>query len=146
MKNIVLAMALIAGALLCCEGSVAAAEKEPFWRAFLRQFADYMQIMLLATGIVSIIIGQIYTGVLLIGLTLVNAVIGFWQEGKAEESAAAFKQMLHVQAKVRWDSKIVEVPAEELILRLETIRTHFNHIYPKFEVPCLLQASPCERA
>jgi Ca2+-transporting ATPase len=94
---------------------LAAAEKEPVWRAFLRQFADYMQIMLLAAGIVSIIIGQYSTGVLLIGLTLVNAVIGYNQEGKAEESVAALKQMLHVQAKVRRDGKIVLVPAEELV-------------------------------
>jgi Ca2+-transporting ATPase len=94
---------------------LAEAEKEPVWRAFLRQFNDYMQIMLLAAGIVSIIIGQYSTGILLIALTLINAIIGYWQEGKAEESVAALAQMLHVQARVRRDGKIVEVPAEELV-------------------------------
>ena len=82
----------------------------------------------------------------LIGLTLGNAVIGYRQEGKVEESVAALKQMLHVQAKVRGDGKTVEVPAEELIVRLETIRTHFSHIYSKFEVPSLLQASALRKS
>ncbi len=51
----------------------------------MRQFADYMQMLLLAAGVVSIIFGQISTVVLLIGVTLVNVVIGYWQEGKAAE-------------------------------------------------------------
>ena len=63
-----------------------AAEKEPGWRVFLRQYADYMQIMLLAAAVLSIVIQDFSTAVMLFVLTLVNAIIGFHQEGKAEES------------------------------------------------------------
>ena len=47
---------------------------ESRWRAFLRQYADIMQIVLLAAGIASIWpVGQISTGVMLILLTVLNA-------------------------------------------------------------------------
>ncbi len=51
----------------------------------MRQFADYMQLLLLAAGVVSIIFGQISTVVLLIGVSLVNVVLGYLQEGIAVE-------------------------------------------------------------
>lgn len=51
----------------------------------MRQFADYLQMLLLAAGVVSIIFGQISTVVLLIGVSLVNVVLGYLQEGIAVE-------------------------------------------------------------
>ena len=58
--------------------------KEPRWQAFLRQYRDPMQIVLLAAGVLSLFIpGQVPTGVVLIGLTLLNAAMGLNQEGKA---------------------------------------------------------------
>src|SRR5512137_740324 len=58
-------------------------KREPRWRAFLRQYADPMQIVLLVAGIVCFPIDQAQTGRLLIILTLVNAFMGLNQEGKA---------------------------------------------------------------
>ena len=61
------------------------APKEPRWQAFLRQYKDPMQIVLLAAGILSLFLpDQVATGVVLIGLTLLNAAMGLNQEGKAE--------------------------------------------------------------
>ncbi|MDX1416202.1 MAG: cation-translocating P-type ATPase [Candidatus Promineifilaceae bacterium] len=94
---------------------LAEAEKEPAWRVFLRQYADYMQIMLLAAAVLSLFIADYSMALLLFLLTLFNAIIGFHQEGKAEESVAALKQMLQVQARVRRDGGLVEVGAEELV-------------------------------
>lgn len=74
--------------------TLAEGKKEPGWRAFLRQFADYMQIMLMAAAVLSIITGNRSTAMLLIVLVLVNAVNGFNQEGKAERSVEALKKML----------------------------------------------------
>ena len=65
--------------------TLAAGRAEPRWRAFIRQYSDPMQIVLLAAGIVSLYpLKQLGTGILLILLTLVNAVVGLQQEGKAE--------------------------------------------------------------
>ena len=90
--------------------------QEPAWRAFLRQYRDLMQLVLLGAAIVSIVALQdVSTGVVVIGLTVVNAVMGLHQEGKAAESVAALRQMLIMTANVRRDGQVVEVPAEELV-------------------------------
>jgi Ca2+-transporting ATPase len=90
--------------------------KEPAWQAFVRQYRDLMQLVLLGAAIVSIVALQdISTGVVVIGLTVVNALMGLHQEGKAAESVAALRKMLIMTASVRRDAQVVEVPAEELV-------------------------------
>src|SRR5262245_62564354 len=70
-----------------------AAKKEPGWRAFLRQFGDPMQIVLLVAAVVSgVAVQQWSTALVLLGLTLFNAVMGLRQEGKAEASIAALQK------------------------------------------------------
>src|SRR5215204_5846288 len=94
----------------------AEAAKEPRWRAFLRQYKDPMQIVLLVAGIVSMFLpGQLATGVVLVLLTLLNAGLGLSQEGKAEASVAALQKMMVVQAKVRRGGEVRLVPMEELV-------------------------------
>jgi Ca2+-transporting ATPase len=89
---------------------------EPRWRAFLRQYADLMQIVLLVAGIASIWpVGQVSTGVMLIVLTVFNAYLGLSQEGKAAAAVAALQQMMIVKARVRRDGELAEIPAEELV-------------------------------
>src|SRR5690349_19632212 len=91
-------------------------KKEPWWRAFLRQYADPMQIVLLAAGIGSMVpLKQWGTGILLILLTLLNAFLGLQQEGKAAAAVAALQKMMIVKAKVRRDGRLVELPAEDLV-------------------------------
>jgi P-type Ca2+ transporter type 2C len=90
--------------------------KEPSWRAFLRQYRDLMQLVLVGAAVVSIVALQdVSTGLVIIGLTVLNAVMGLHQEGKAAESVAALRQMLIITANVKRDGQIVEVPAEELV-------------------------------
>src|SRR5512145_3276709 len=51
--------------------------KEPGWRAFLRQYRDLMQLVLLGAAVVSMVALQEFsTGVVIIGLTVLNAVLG----------------------------------------------------------------------
>jgi P-type Ca2+ transporter type 2C len=90
--------------------------KEPTWKAFLRQYRDLMQLVLLGAAVVSIVaIQDVTTGLVVIGLTVVNALMGLHQEGKAAESVAALRQMLIMTAGVRRDGQLSEVPAEELV-------------------------------
>ena len=90
--------------------------KEAGWRAFLRQYRDLMQLVLLGAAIVSIVALQdVSTGVVVIGLTVLNALMGLHQEGKAAESVAALRQMLIMTARVRRNGQRVQVPAEELV-------------------------------
>jgi Ca2+-transporting ATPase len=85
-------------------------------RAFLRQYADPMQIVLLVAGIGSLYPLKEYgTGAVLIGLTLLNAVLGLHQEGKAAAAVSALQKMMIIKAKVRRDGGLVEVPADNLV-------------------------------
>ena len=94
----------------------AAQETESRWHAFLRQYADAMQIVLLVAGILSIFpVKQVPTGVMLILLTVLNAYLGLSQEGKAAAAVAALQKMMVVKARVRRDGELREIPAEELV-------------------------------
>ncbi len=89
---------------------------EPGWRAFLRQYQDFMQVILLVAAIVNqIVTGETGTTVVLAGLTVLNAVIGLRQEAKAEESVKARAQMMRTVARVRRDDHVEEIDAELLV-------------------------------
>ena len=95
---------------------LAEAETEPGWRAFLRQYRDLMQLVLLGAAVVSIVaLQEVSTGLVIIGLTVLNAVLGLNQEGKAAESVAALQKMLVIRAHVRRGGAVHDVPAEELV-------------------------------
>src|SRR3984957_7308122 len=94
----------------------AAGRGEPRWHAFLRQYRDPMQLVLLAAGIGSLYpLKQLGTGILLILLTLFNAVEGLHQEGKATAAVSALRKMVIIKAKVRRDGQLAEIPAAQLV-------------------------------
>ena len=96
--------------------SFTAAKKESRFQVFLRQFKDPMQIVLLVAGVITIVALQQWgTGIVLLGLTLFNAMMGLRQEGKAEASVAALQKMLIVKTRVRRDGQVVQLAAEELV-------------------------------
>ncbi len=95
---------------------LAEAATEPGWHAFLRQYRDLMQLVLVGAAVVSIAALQEFsTGIVILGLTVLNAVLGLNQEGKAAESVAALQKMLVIRAHVRRDGDLADVPAEELV-------------------------------
>jgi len=94
----------------------AEAKAEPRWRAFERQYHDPMQIVLLVAGIGSIVpLGQYGTGIMLVFLTVFNAVLGLNQEGKAAAAVAALQKMMIIKAKVHRDGGLLQLPAEQLV-------------------------------
>jgi Ca2+-transporting ATPase len=95
---------------------LAAGKVEPKWRAFLRQYRDPMQIVLVVAGAVSLFLPeQFATGVLLLVLTLFNAALGLNQEGKAEASVAALEKMLIVKARVTRGGRLTEIDSGDLV-------------------------------
>jgi Ca2+-transporting ATPase len=94
----------------------AEAKSEPRWRAFMRQYEDPMQIVLVAAGVISIYpVKQLGTGIMILLLTLLNAVLGLSQEGKAAAAVAALAKMMIVKARVRRDGALAQLPAEQLV-------------------------------
>ncbi len=94
---------------------LAAKKKESGAQAFLRQYKDFMQLLLLGAAIVNFIFQQpLGTTILLLGLTVLNAVMGMNQESKAAASLEALQKMLKNIARVRRDGEAIEVDASEL--------------------------------
>src|SRR5918993_5335880 len=88
----------------------------PGWLRFLRQYRNYMQIILVAAAVVSLLIREWGTAVLLVALTVLNAVVGLRQQGKAESAMNALKSMVKATARVRRDGTEAQLPAEQLVV------------------------------
>ncbi len=92
------------------------AEKaKPEWRRFVDEYRSYLQIILVVAGIVSLVIKEWSTAVLLIILTIVNAVVGMREEGKAASAMNALKSMMKASARVRRDGAESAIPADQLV-------------------------------
>ena len=106
-----------AAELLATDGPNALPEEKPKpgWRRFAGEYRSYMQIILVAAAIVSLLIKEWSTAILLLALTVLNAVVGLRQEGKAESAMNALKSMMKATARVRRDGTESQIPAEELV-------------------------------
>jgi P-type Ca2+ transporter type 2C len=104
--------------LLSANGPNALPEEKPppGWLRFLRQYRTYMQIILVAAAVVSLVIREWSTGVLLLALTVLNAVVGLRQEGKAESAMNALKSMMKATARVRRNGSESQIPATDVVL------------------------------
>lgn len=91
------------------------ASATPLWRALLNQYRPVMQLLMLGAAVLSFAIGQRSTGVLLVALTILNAVQSLRQESKAEDSLAALSAMSEPVARVRRDGVLVEVATTSLV-------------------------------
>ncbi len=83
---------------------------------FLKQFASFMIYILLGAVALSLFL-QDYKDAFLIGIVvLINTVIGFYQEYKAEKTLASLKKMSSPTAKVLRDGQIDEIPTQKLVV------------------------------
>src|SRR5215472_11749432 len=104
--------------LLAAAGPNLLPEEQPRagWRRFLAQYTSYMQIILVAAAVVSLAIRQWATAVVLLLLTVLNAVVGMRQEGKAESAMNALRSMMKATARVRREGSESQIPAEGLVV------------------------------
>ncbi|KPV41873.1 carbonate dehydratase [Thiohalorhabdus denitrificans] len=97
------------------ENRLPAPERSGPWKLFLRQFHNVLiYVLLAAAGGTAFLDHWVDTGVIL-GVVLINAVVGFLQEGKAEEALDAIRGMLSPKALVLRDGQRRTIPAEELV-------------------------------
>ena len=82
---------------------------------FLAEYTSYMQLILVGAAIVSLVIRQWSTAIVLIIITLFNALVGLRQAGKAESAMNALQSMMKATARVRRDGAEAEIPAEQLV-------------------------------
>ena len=82
---------------------------------FLRQFHNFLIYVLLASTIVLALLEHWLDASVVFGVTLINAMIGFIQEGKAERAFESIQELLAPTANVVRDRQRMSVPAEELV-------------------------------
>lgn len=96
-------------------------KKSLFWR-FLAQFDDFMILLLLGAAVVSVVISRlsgendVLDAVMILGIVVLNAALGLFQESKAEKALEALKKMAAPHARVVRDGIVREIPAAEVVL------------------------------
>jgi Ca2+-transporting ATPase len=97
------------------------------WAILLEQFTGIMVVMLVISAIVSIFLGETVDALVIMIIVLLNAILGFTQEYRAEQAMAALKRMAVPHVRVRRDGHLQEIAAQELvpgdIILLETGNT-----------------------
>lgn len=96
-------------------------KKESMFVRFIKQFNDFMIIILIIASIVSAVIayvegsGDYIDSIIIIAIVIFNAIMGLVQETKAEKSLEALKKLSAPISKVRRSGKVVEVDSSEVV-------------------------------
>jgi magnesium-transporting ATPase (P-type) len=88
---------------------------KPAWRRFADQLVQPLVLVLIAAGSVTLMLGEWADASVILGVVLVNATIGYWQEAKAEGALAALARGLAVPVTVRRAGMRRPLPAAELV-------------------------------
>ena len=92
-----------------------AAERRSVWHRFLAQFQNLLIYVLLGAALVTAAIGEWEDALVILGVVVVNAIVGFIQEGKAETALEAIRGLLSPKATVVRDGRRATIAAEELV-------------------------------
>ena len=96
------------------------APKDPLWKKFLAELADPMIIMLIAAAVISGVT-SVYSGesmadvIIIMAVVIINAVLGVYQENKAEKAIDALEQMTKATANVIRDGKQQRIESDKLV-------------------------------
>ncbi|WP_373034905.1 calcium-translocating P-type ATPase, SERCA-type [Sulfurimonas sp.] len=90
-------------------------DKTPWYKLLLRQFTDILIIILFVAAIISLAIGELGDAITIMLIILLNGILGFIQEFKAENAIEALKEMLYPTCKVLRDSKEKTIDAKLLV-------------------------------
>ncbi len=88
---------------------------EPIWKKFLAQFSDVVVWILMAAALISGAMGEWTDTAAILAIVLLNALLGFFQEEKAEKALAALQSLAAPTAKVMREGKLAAIPARELV-------------------------------
>ena len=96
-------------------------KKESLILRFIKQFNDFMIIILIIASIISAIIAKVegsndyMDSIIIIAIVIFNAIMGLLQEAKAEKSIEALKKMTSPVAKVKRNGKIIQIESENVV-------------------------------
>ncbi|KZZ83158.1 cation-translocating P-type ATPase [Bacillus sp. SJS] len=91
------------------------AEKTSALLLFLGQFKDFMVLVLLGATIISAFLGEYIDAVAIVAIVLMNGILGYFQERRAEKSLEALKQLSAPQVSCLRDGEWGRIPSRELV-------------------------------
>ncbi len=97
------------------ENNLTTTLKTPKWLMFLLQFKDVLVIILIIAGTTSYAIGNFRDGTIMFIIVLINAVVGYLQEYKAEKIMDSLKKLVQSPAKVFRNGTVMELPQDKLV-------------------------------
>lgn len=89
--------------------------KASAWQIFAGQFLDFMVLVLLGAAIISGLLGERADAITIIAIVVLNAILGFIQEFRAEKSLEALKELSAPQASVLRDGLVQKIPAKLVV-------------------------------
>ena len=89
--------------------------RRPAWKRFGDQFKDLLVYILIGAAVISAAVGDFKDPVVIGIVLLINAIMGYIQENRADNALEALKGMLETIVRVRRDGDVQEVPAGELV-------------------------------
>lgn len=85
-----------------------------FLSKLVAQFSDFLVLILIGAAIISVTMGESRDAIVILVIVVINALLGIYQEGKAEKALDALKRMTSPDAKVVRAGKTVIIPAHTL--------------------------------
>ncbi|GAA0421970.1 MAG: calcium-translocating P-type ATPase, SERCA-type [Bacillota bacterium] len=93
-----------------------AQRKTSKWLIFLKQFQDFMVLVLLAATLVAGLLGEYIDAIAIMIIVLVNGCIGYFQEQKAEKSLEKLKELSAPMANVLRNQKWSKIPSKQVVV------------------------------
>ncbi len=97
------------------KNELAKAPPEPWWHRLARQFADLLIWILIVAAIISRALGEWLDAFAIMAIVILNGILGFVQEGRAEQALAALRKLSSPHAKVIRDGRSQNLPTEQLV-------------------------------
>lgn len=90
-------------------------EQPAWWKRFLAQFQDFMVLVLLVATLISALLGEYVDAITILAIVIINAILGFIQEFRAEQSMSALKKLAAPTAHVIRNATLQQIPAREIV-------------------------------
>ncbi len=90
-------------------------QRDPLWKRILVHFDDVLIYILLVSAVLKAILGDWVDFTVILAVAVINAAIGFIQEGRAESALEGIRNMLSVHAEVRRDGAWARVDADDVV-------------------------------
>lgn len=86
------------------------------WKLLIRQFESPIILILFAATIISMFLGEVTDGIIILGIIIPSGLLGFWQEHRANKTMQSLMSQVQIHVEVLRDGKEVTIPIAEVVV------------------------------